>query len=346
MKVLITGVAGLVGSHLAEYYARKGASVYGVDNLMRSRLFKSKHKSVEYNWEYLSKYKNISRIYGDVRDKKFLEDIFQGNKFELVIHTAAQPGVGFSIQNPEEDFYINALGTFNLLECTREHSPSATFIYCSTNKVYGENVSQFELEETETRYSFKQIKGIDENLDIDLTAHTPYGVSKYVGDIYAQEYGKSFGLRTVVFRMSCIYGTRQFGFEDQGWLAWFLIASLTGKKITIYGDGKQVRDVLYVEDLVSAFDSFHNSALGSEVFNIGGGPENTVSLLEYLTLLEQKLKLKIEKEYSDWRPSDQKVYISNIDKLKAKLNWHPRIVLEEGLEHLLSWAKANIDLFG
>ena len=253
----------MVGSHCAECYAQRGEEVYGIDNLMRSKLFRSNKKSVEYNWEYLKKYKNVKRIYGDIRDKNILKQIFTHNRFDIIIHTAGQPGVGFSIQYPEEDFYINALGTFNLLEFTKDYSPSASFIYCSTNKAYGENVSKIEIEEKPTRYSFKNASGVSEDLGIDLVAHTPYGVSKYVGDIYTQEYGKTFGLKTAVFRMSCIYGKRQFGFEDQGWLAWFLIAILTGKKITIYGDGKQVRDVLYVEDLVSAFDKFHNSNLNS-----------------------------------------------------------------------------------
>ncbi|MDP8233292.1 MAG: NAD-dependent epimerase/dehydratase family protein [Candidatus Saelkia tenebricola] len=345
MKILISGAAGMVGSHCAEFYAQQGERVWGIDNLMRSRLFKSNKKSVEYNWEYLTGFKNIERVYLDIRDIPALEDVFKKNKFDLIIHTAAQPGVGFSVQYPREDFEINAVGTFNMLELASKYSPGASFIYCSTNKVYGENVSSYALVEDATRYRFKDIIGIGEDTSIDHTTHTPYGVSKYVGDMYVQEYGKTRNIKTAVFRMSCIYGMRQFGFEDQGWLAWFLIATLMNRKITIYGDGKQVRDVLYVKDLVKAFDAFFNSDIESSVFNIGGGVDNTVSLLEYLNMLGDKLNTNIDMDFSDWRPSDQKVYISNIEKVKSTLNWAAATSLGEGLDYLISWAKDNRDLF-
>ncbi|MDP8215963.1 MAG: NAD-dependent epimerase/dehydratase family protein [Candidatus Kaelpia imicola] len=345
MKVLISGAAGMVGSHCAEFYAEEGNEIVGVDNLMRSKLFGSDKKSVEYNWEYLSGFKNIERIYLDIRDRDGLEEVFKKNDFELIVHAAAQPGVGYSIQNPAEDFSINAVGTFNMLEATRKHAPGASFIFCSTNKVYGENVSNYELVETEKRYSFKDIEGISETTGIDLVPHTPYGVSKYVGDIYLQEYIDSYNIKGCIFRMSCIYGRRQFGFEDQGWLAWFLIAAVTGKKITIYGDGKQVRDVLFVDDLVRAFNAFHLSGKKSGLYNIGGGPENTISLLEYLTLLEGSLSLKMDRAFSDWRPSDQKVYISDITKLKDELNWAPSIKLDKGLSCLAEWVNKNRELF-
>jgi len=345
MKVLISGAAGMVGSNCAEFYAGEGNEVVGVDNLMRSKLFGSDKKSVEYNWEYLSDFKNIERVYLDIRDRDGLEEVFKKNDFELIIHAAAQPGVGYSVQNPAEDFNINAVGTFNMLEATRKYAPGASFIFCSTNKVYGENVSNYELVETKKRYSFKEIEGISESTGIDLVPHTPYGASKYVGDIYLQEYIDTYNIRGSVFRMSCIYGRRQFGFEDQGWLAWFLIAAVMGKKITIYGDGKQVRDVLFVDDLVRAFNAFHVSGKKSGLYNIGGGPENTTSLLEYLTLLEDLLSFKIEKYFSDWRPSDQKVYISDITKVKNELNWAPAIKLDQGLNYLVEWVKRNRDLF-
>ena len=345
MKVLISGAAGMVGSHCAEFYSKEGNSVVGIDNLMRSKLFKSDKKSVEYNWEYLAELKNIERVYLDIRDRDGLEDVFKKHDFELIIHTAAQPGVGYSVDNPAEDFNINAVGTFNMLEATRKYAPKASFIFCSTNKVYGENVSNYELIEEERRYAFKDIDGISESTGIDLVPHTPYGASKYVGDIYLQEYIDTYNIRGAVFRMSCIYGRRQFGFEDQGWLAWFLIAAVMGKKITIYGDGKQVRDVLFVDDLVRAFNAFHLSSSKSGLYNIGGGPENTVSLIEYLEVLEDLLSMKIEKSFSDWRPSDQKVYISDISKVKDELSWSPAIKLERGLDYLLKWVSNNKDLF-
>ena len=344
MKILITGGAGMVGSHAAEYFAKKSDDIIVFDNLMRSRLFGYDKKSVEYNWNYLAKYKNVKRVLGDIRNAKELERVVKKD-IDCVIHTAGQPGVGFSIDNPKEDYSINAFGTFNVLEHVRESCPEASFIYCSTNKVYGENVSALALSETDTRYSFKDIKGIDENFNIDLTPHTPYGVSKYIGDMYTQEYAAMYGIRACVFRMSCIYGTRQFGFEDQGWLAHFLISNITERPITIYGDGKQVRDVLYVDDLVSAFDLFIKSDLRREVFNIGGGPGITVSLSEFIKKIETKTGKKTEMAFDEWRPSDQKVYISCIDKIEKTLGWKPSISLDKGIGCLIEWMTSNRKFF-
>ena len=345
MRILITGGAGLVGSHAAEYYAKKGDEVIVLDNLMRSNLFGYNKESVEYNWNYLAQFENIKRIKGDVRNE---DDVMKalGSGVDAVIHTAGQPGVGLSVKIPKEDFNINAYGTLNTLECTRKVSPKASFIYCSTNKIYGENVDAIQLEENETRYSYKSKKGIPEDLSVDLTGHTPYGASKYTGDIYTQEYGRIYGMKTAVFRMSCIYGTRQFGFEDQGWVAWFVIANLTGQPIVVYGDGKQVRDLLYVDDLVEAYDKFINSDIKHDVFNTGGGPRYTSSLLEFISLIETKTGIKFRKiEHKDWRLSDQKVYISDIRKVTNALNWKPTVSPEKGLEKLIEWVGANTKFF-
>src|SRR3989338_1879638 len=287
MRVLVTGGAGMVGSHTAEYYAKRGDEVIALDNLMRSQLFGYDKKSVEYNWNYLARYKNIKRIKGDVRSQK---DVYWaiGKGVDAVIHAAGQPGVPLSIRIPREDFDINAFGTLNVLECLRQKSPKAAFIYCSTNKVYWENVDKIPLAEKKTRYVYKGTKGVSEQMPIDHTGHTPYGVSKYVGDIYTQEYAHIYNMKTAVFRMSCIYGIRQFGFEDQGWVAWFIVATLLKRPITIYGDGKQVRDVLYVTDLIGAYDRFIRSNLKHEVFNVGGGPHNTISLLEFLDCVQEE----------------------------------------------------------
>ena len=343
MKILVTGGAGLVGSHTAEYYAKKGAEVVAFDNLMRSKLFGSDKKTVEYSWDYLQKYKNITRVVGDVRSEEDVMKVVPGQ--DVVIHTAAQPGVPSSARMPKEDFSINAYGTLNVLECLRQKSPAATFIYCSTNKVYGENVDQYALEEQDTRYTYKDIKSINETLAIDHTGHTPYGASKYVGDLYTQEYARIFGMRTAIFRMSCIYGTRQFGFEDQGWVAWFVIASFLNRAITIYGNGKQVRDLLYVSDLIEAYDAFIKSDLRHGVFNIGGGSANTISLLEFLDFLQHERQVKLKISLSEWRPSDQKVYISNIAKVTEKLKWQPKVSIAEGVRGLIKWAEQNQSLF-
>lgn len=343
-RILVTGGAGLVGSHTAEYYAKRGNEVIVLDNLMRSQLFGYNKKSVEYNWNYLARYKNIERIKGDVRNEK---DVLRaiGKGMDVVIHTAGQPGVPLSVRIPKEDFDINAFGTLNVLECLRQESKDAIFIYCSTNKVYGENVDKIPLKEKETRYIYQGIEGVSEQMPIDHTGHTPYGVSKYIGDIYTQEYAHMYGMKTAVFRMSCIYGTRQFGFEDQGWVAWFIIATLLNKPITIYGSGKQVRDLLYIDDLVQAYDKFVESDLRHAVFNIGGGSENTVSLLEFLDILEKETGKRSKIIYSDWRPSDQKVYISDIFKIKKGLSWEPNVSPKEGIKSLINWVGEHKDIF-
>ena len=344
MKILITGGAGLVGSHCAEYYANKGDKVIVLDNLMRSELFKSKKQSVEYNWRYLQKMKNVKCIKGDVRNEK---DVVRaiGSGVDAVIHTAGQPGVPSSVRMPREDFSINAYGTLNVLECLRKKSKKAVFVYCSTNKVYGENIDKIALKKMKTRYCFKNIPGVDESMLTDLTGHTPYGVSKLVGDLYTQEYAHIYGMRTAVFRMSCIYGTRQFGFEDQGWVAWFIIACLTGKKITIYGDGKQVRDMLYAQDLAKAYDCFIQGKQQHTIVNMGGGEDNTISLLEFIDQLPVLTGKKPKISFSNWRPSDQKVYISDIRKAKHVLKWKPTVRIHDGLQRLADWIKQNKEIF-
>ena len=344
MRILITGGAGLVGSHSAEYFAKKGKQIVVLDNLMRSNLFGYDKESVEYNWNYLTRYKNVKRIKGDVRSEKDVLEAMD-NGVDTVIHTAGQPGVPLSVKIPKEDFDINAFGTLNVLECLRKTSPQATFIYTSTNKVYGENVDKIPLEEQQTRYVYQGTEGVSEQMLTDLTGHTPYGVSKLVGDLYTQEYAHIYGMKTAVFRMSCIYGTRQFGFEGQGWVAWFVIANLLNKAITIYGNGKQVRDLLYVTDLVKAFEKFINSEIKHEIFNIGGGPENTASLLEFLSQTKKLTGKDTKLSFSDWRPSDQKVYISDIAKVKQKLNWQPQIKLSEGIQRLHNWIRQNEGYF-
>ncbi len=344
MKVLITGGAGMVGSHAAEYYAKKGDKVIVLDNLMRSKLFGYDKKSVEYNWNYLKGYKNIERIKGDVREKKDVLGAI-GKGVDLCIHTAGQPGVRLSCEDPMEDFSINAFGTVNVLDALREKSKGTVFVYCSTNKVFGENIDIINLIEKEKRYIYDGVKGVGEDMPVDLTGHTPYGASKYTGDIYVQEYGHIYGMRTAVFRMSCIYGTRQFGFEDQGWVAHFVISNLMKRPVTIYGNGKQVRDVLYVDDLVDAFDRFYTSGIKHDVYNIGGGPENTMSLLEFIDILEADTGIKMKYKFGDWRPSDQKVYISDITKVSGKLSWKPRVKPVEGVNLLVEWVKANKELF-
>ena len=345
MKVLVTGGAGFVGSHVAEYYARKGYEVVVFDNLSRAELLGHETNMV-YNWNYLKRYENVELIKGDIRDFEKLKDA--AKNADAIIHTAAQTAVTTSLRNPRTDFEINAVGTFNVLEAARLSENNPCVVYCSTNKVYGNNVNKIAVIEKEKRYEFADERyknGIPEDFPTDLCEHTPYGCSKFAGDVYVQDYAHTYGLKTGVFRMSCIYGERQFGVEDQGWVAWFAIATLLDKPITIYGDGKQVRDVLYVKDLIRAYDLFINSNLKQAVFNIGGGPENTLSLLELLDLLEGLTGKRAKISYENWRPSDQKVYISDISKVKEKLRWNPRVGPREGVNKLVEWVRENKGLF-
>lgn len=342
MKILITGGAGFVGSHAAEYFAGKGYEILCYDNLSRAELLNKDSIDATYNWNYLKKIKNIELIKGDIRDLEKLKN--EAKDADVIIHTAAQTAVTTSVIDPQTDFEVNAQGTFNVLEAARL-SDVNTVIYCSTNKVYGDNVNTATVIEKENRYIFedKYENGISESFPTDLCEHSPYGCSKFTGDIYCQDYGHLYGIKTGVFRMSCIYGTRQFGVEDQGWVAWFTIATLLGKGITIYGDGKQVRDVLYVDDLIKAYDAFL-ATNNSGIFNLGGGAKNTMSLLELLNVLKDLTDMRSSVSFSDWRPSDQKVYISDISHAKKVLGWEPEMTPHEGVKKLVQWVRANKDI--
>ncbi len=347
MRILVTGGAGFVGSHTAEFYAKQGHEVIVFDNLSRAELLGKEAKNTTYNWDYLKKYKNIKLIKGDVRNFEELKKIAADN-VDAIIHTAGQTAVTTSVVDPAPDFSVNVIGTFNVLECARQAKKKPKIVYCSTNKVYGDNVNIINLKEIEKRYEFKDSKylnGLPENFSIDHTKHTPYGCSKLSADLYMQDYARLYDLNIGVFRMSCIYGTRQFGFEDQGWIAWFSIAAITEKPITIFGDGKQVRDVLYVTDLVLAYDAFIKSDLDFGVFNTGGGIKNTLSLLELLDKIKIKTEKKSKLSFDDWRPSDQKVYISDISHIKEKLKWEPKVSPDKGIDNILDWVSANKEIF-
>jgi len=250
-RFLITGGAGFIGSHAAEFYANKGDKVVVIDNLSRATMLKKEDKNAKYNWNYLSNLANIELIEGDICDFSLVRKHVA--KTDVVIHAAAQTAVTTSILNPREDFTNNVIVTFNILEAARQSNNKPTIIFCSTNKVYGENVNSIPTKELSKRYVFEDdryVSGIPETFPIDMCEHTPYGCSKLAGDLYMQDYAHLYGLKIGVFRMSCIYGTRQFGVEDQGWIAWFAIASVMGKPITIYGDGKQERDFTYIDDII------------------------------------------------------------------------------------------------
>jgi CDP-paratose 2-epimerase len=336
MHILVTGGAGFVGSHVAEHFARLGHQVTILDNFSRNRML-GVNIETRHNLEHFKKQGlTIKSIEGDIRDLEFIKK--NVSDADAVAHTAAQVAVTSSLKNPREDFEVNALGTFNVLEYARLHD--CAIAVCSTNKVYGENVNSIPVVEKGQRYEFadeRYREGIPEDFPIDNCGHSPYGCSKASADLYAQDYAHTYGLRTAVFRMSCIYGERQLGIEDQGWVAWFAIANQLAIPITIYGDGKQVRDVLHVSDLVRAFELFLTKKVSSCVLNIGGGPSNTLSLLELLTLLKSKTKIR----YAKWRAADQKVYISDIQRAATTLDWAPKVSPSDGIAGLSRWVAQN-----
>jgi len=346
-KVLVTGGAGFIGSHVAEYYAKRDGEVIALDNLSRAEILGVSQKEALYNWNRLKNDSgNVKLIKGDVREFEKVEEA--ARDVNAIIHTAAQVAVTTSVKDPSMDLEINIQGTFNVLEAARKSKQSPAIIFCSTNKVYGTNVNKISIKEDEERYRYedeKYVDGIPENFPIDQCEHSPYGCSKLAADLYVQDYAHTYGLKTGVFRMSCIYGERQFGVEDQGWVAWFTIATLLNKPITIYGNGKQVRDILHISDLIKAYDAFINSNLKHEVFNIGGGPKNTLSLLQLLDLLQQLTGKRSKVRFQDWRPSDQKVYISDTRKAQNKLGWKPTINPKQGIKQLINWISQNKHLF-
>ena len=344
-QVVVTGGGGFVGSHVSEYFARKGCSVTAVDNLSRGVLLGT-NLDASFNWRYLATVKGVKRTHADIVESSLLKAVTDGA--EAIVHTAGQTAVTTSLTDPLTDMRVNLIGTLNVLEAARNSRSDPTVVFCSTNKVYGDNVNQLPIQEGADFYSFHdESQGVSEELSIDRTGHTPYGSSKLAADIYVQDYAHTYGLKTVVFRMSCIYGTRQFGVEDQGWVAWFAIANALGKQVTIYGDGKQVRDVLYVDDLVKAFDCAitKSNEVKGEVIYIGGGPHNTLSLLRLLEQLREITGTRPEVRFSDWRPHDQKVYVSDIRKAKHKLGWEPTVDPVTGVRRLAEWVKRNKKLF-
>ncbi|MBN2148904.1 MAG: GDP-mannose 4,6-dehydratase [Anaerolineales bacterium] len=340
MKYLITGGAGFIGCNAANYLLERGNQVVILDNLSRA--------GSEKNLAWLQeKYGELPHARVDIRDFEGLKKTFTENQdLDVVLHLAAQVAVTTSVANPREDFEINALGTFNVLETIRTLDLNPIVIYSSTNKVYGE-MQELKTIRDGGRYIYSDLpKGISEAMPLDF--HSPYGCSKGTADQYVRDYHRIYGLRSVVLRQSCIYGTRQFGVEDQGWVAWFIIAAILGRPITIYGDGCQVRDVLYVDDLVCAYEqAVKNIDIAQgQVYNIGGGCTNTLAIWsEFGPLLHRLLKKDIPVSYADWRPGDQPIFISDIAKAQQELGWSPKISVEEGIEKLFRWVDENRNLF-
>jgi CDP-paratose 2-epimerase len=336
--MVITGGCGFIGANASEAFLRRGWEVVAYDNFSRAG---SEHNAA---WLRSLDERRLTIVEADVRDLRRLEETIAGAA--VVLHLAAQTAVTTSIAEPLEDFSVNALGGLNVLEAVRRRAPEAIVLYSSTNKVYGP-LAGLQLESKGLRHRLpEQPLGINEQMPVDL--HSPYGCSKGVCDLYMLDYARVYGLRTVVFRQSCVYGPRQFGVEEQGWLAHFAITAKLGGGITIYGDGRQVRDVLHVADLLDVYQAAIDriDEAQGQAYNIGGGPEKTFSLLEAIYRLEARYDRAIPLRFEEWRAADQCVYVSDIRKAETDLGWRPKIGAEEGLAALCEWVEDNTALFG
>jgi CDP-paratose 2-epimerase len=335
MRYLITGGCGFLGSNLASAILNQKDELIVFDSLYRFGSYQ--------NLEWLKTQGDFIFIHGDIRNANDVERVIRNYKPDIIYHLAGQVAMTTSIENPRMDFEVNAIGTFNLLDAVRIHSPESIIIYSSTNKVYGD-LNQFTYKETDTRYiCLEKPNGFDESLNLDF--RTPYGVSKGSADQYVLDFAKIYGLRTVVFRHSSIYGGRQFATYDQGWVGWFVQKAIEIKNgilkepFTISGNGKQVRDLLYVSDCVDLYLKAPKNIdnIKGEAFNIGGGIENSSSLLELFDLLEKKLNIKMNYIQLPPRISDQKVFVADITKTKQLIGWEPKISKEEGIDVIIDW---------
>lgn len=324
MRILITGGNGFIGTNAAIRFSKQGHNVVVFDNFDKRFGINPALKDLEHF------------INGDLRNQNDIENIFYKKYYDTVFHCGAQTAVTHSISNPKKDFETNLLGTFNLLEAIRKYNPETKLIFSSTNKVYGD-LPLIPLTESIFRYEFKHpYDGIDEKQPLNF--YTPYGCSKGAADQYVLDYTKTYGLNAIVLRKSCIYGPHQDGTKDQGWIAWFTKAMLKNFPITIYGSGKQVRDILYVDDLLDLYEILLGKKKISGVYNIGGGESYSISLIELLTILGQKLKIKPNISYKPKRFGDQKIFISDIRKAK-RLGWEPSTNINDGLDKLIDFMR-------
>jgi len=337
MKYLITGGCGFLGSNLALEVLSKDEELYIFDNLYRGSSYK--------NLEWLKHKGKFKFIHADIRNLNDVENAIKSIKPDVIFHLAGQVAMTTSLENPRMDFEVNTVGSLNILESVREYSPDSIIIYSSTNKVYGD-LNYLKYQENETRYiAVDYPNGFDENLKLDF--HSPYGCSKGAADQYMLDYARIFGLKTVVFRHSSMYGGRQFATYDQGWIGWFCQKAIEVKRgilkkpIIISGNGKQVRDILYVTDIVDLYFKTIGKIekIKGQAFNIGGGIENSLSLIELFDILEKELDIKVNYKKLPCRKSDQKIFVSNNSKANEKIRWRPEVDKKEGIRNMLKWIR-------
>ena len=340
MKLLITGGCGFLGSNLAHDAISRGDQVEIFDNLSR--------EGAIYNLEWLTTKGGFSFSHGDIRNRNDINKVIKNSQPDVVFHLAGQVAMTTSIEDPVADFEINTLGTLNLLEAIRLYSPHAGVIYSSTNKVYGD-LEQYRYSETETRYTcVEKPNGFDENTSLEF--HSPYGCSKGAADQYVLDYSRIYGVRTVVFRHSSMYGGRQFATYDQGWIGWFCRKAVEQELgfgdslFTISGTGKQVRDVLHADDMKRLYSSATKllDETSGHAFNVGGGIDNSLSLLELFSMLEEITGVRLRYEKLPPRESDQRIFVSDLSKVKKHLNWEPKVSSKEGIEMMLSWTRERL----
>lgn len=337
-KTLITGGLGFIGSNLAYRLLNNGHEVIIIDNMSRIGC----HHNL--NWLKNATNTGMMKVFkASINDEQALRQAMSGCNH--IFHLAGQVSVVDSLIDPMKDFEDNALGTLRVLECAKAVTNNPIIVFSSTNKVYG-SLNTLNIGETASSYYLKDYPhGVSETHALDF--HSPYGCSKGASDLYVLDYSRTFNLRTVVLRQSCIYGGRQYGMEEQGWISWFIIAALFNRNIRIYGNGKQVRDVLYIEDLIDAYVAVIDNidTCSGHTYNIGGGPENTISIwIEFREILEKLIGKKLNVEYHEPRVGDQKIYVSDIRKAFRDFGWQPRFNLEKGIGRTFGWIEGHIHL--
>ena len=340
MKVFVTGGCGFLGSHVCEYYRKKGDEVVSYDNLTKHELTRTAY-NVEgarlYNWNFLKDI-GVSLVQGDIRDKGDMLECIKD--CDYIVHTAAQPAMTIAIENPELDLDTNVVGTFNILDLARRYD--IPMVNCSSIHVYGNKINET-IKEGEKRF-IREPAAIDENYPIMQGSITPLHASKRTTELYVQTFIDTYGLNAATFRLTGMYGPRQFGGEDHGWVANFAIRTLLGLPLKIFGTDKQVRDILYVSDAAAAFDAFYRNKKPG-IYNIGGGEANIISIGECLDLIEKMTGIRQDTELKDARLGDLWYFVCNISKAKNELKWSPKVSNEDGIRELIEWIKDNIGLF-